>query len=241
MLQLEQVRAGYGGAEVLHGVDLVVPAGASVALLGANGAGKTTLLKVAAGLVPTTSGRVLLNGESVDGESAHGRARRGLCLIPEGRGIFRQLSVRENLAMYAGGRHVERAVETASSAFPILGERLGQVAGTLSGGQQQMLAVSRGLVSGASIILADELSVGLAPVVVDEIFEAVRHLVTQGRTLLIVEQYVDRVLSVVDYVYILHKGRVAFVGEPRECNDERIFAEYLGGQTIKAAASSDAG
>ena len=238
MLQLDQVRAGYRGFEVLRGVDLTVPTGKAVALLGPNGAGKTTLLKVAAGLMRPTSGSIKLDRVPIEHTSAHDRSRRGLCLIPEGRGIFRQLTVRENVAMYAGGRNLPDALDVAIQAFPILGERLGQLAGTLSGGQQQMLAVTRAFVSDARIIMADELSIGLAPVVVDEIFEAVRSLVAQGRTLLIVEQYVDQVLSIVDYVYILHKGSVAFVGQPHECADERVFEEYLGGQTAHATAGA---
>ena len=231
MLRLDGVRAGYGGFEVLHGVDLVVPPGGVVALLGSNGAGKTTLLKTVAGLVAPTAGRIAVDGRSVGGASAHDRVRAGLCLIPEGRGIFRQLTVRENLAMYTGGRNLAAAIEIAVGAFPILGDRLGQLAGTLSGGQQQMLAVSRAFVSEAPLILADELSVGLAPVIIDEIFGAVRRLVDAGRSLLIVEQYVGRVLEVADYVYIMHKGRIAFVAEPAECANDRIFEEYLGGQT----------
>ena len=228
MLRLRDVHAGYGRVEVLRGVDLTVPDGCAVALLGANGAGKTTLLRVAAGLHPVTAGEVLLDGEPVSASRAHARARRGLCLIPEGRGIFRPLSVRENVALFAGGRRTGDAVQTAAGAFPMLGERLGQRAGTLSGGQQQMLAVSRALVGDSRLILADELSVGLAPVVVDEIFATIDTLRRQGRSLLIVEQYVDRVLEIADYVYILHKGEVAFVGEPAQCRNAGVFERYLG-------------
>ena len=130
--------------------------------------------------------------------------------------------------MYASGRNVDEAVDRAVAAFPVLGERLGQQAGTLSGGQQQMLAVSRALIVDAGFILADELSVGLAPVVVDEIFATVQTLREQGRSLLIVEQYVDRALAIADYVYILHKGRVAFVGEPERARDGDVFSHYLG-------------
>jgi branched-chain amino acid transport system ATP-binding protein len=228
MLTLRDVHAGYGRVEVLRGVDLTVPDGCAVALLGANGAGKTTLLRVAAGLLPATSGDVVLDGEVVSSARAHRRARSGLCLIPEGRGIFRPLSVRENVAMFAGGRGVGDAVQAAAGAFPMLGERLAQRAGTLSGGQQQMLAVSRALVGKSRLILADELSVGLAPVVVDEIFATIDTLRRQGRSLLIVEQYVDRVLEIADYVYILHKGEIVFVGEPTQCRDARVFERYLG-------------
>ena len=228
MLRLSGVRAGYRRTEVLHGVDLVVPPGAAVALLGANGAGKSTLLRVAAGLLPATGGSVWFGDERVDGLSTHERARRGLCLIPEGRAIFRGLTVRQNLAMQVGGKNVDTAVDRAVAAFPMLGDRLSQIAGTLSGGQQQMLAVARALVTDPQVVLADELSVGLAPVVVDEIFEAVRALRSAGRSLLIVEQYVDRALAVADYVYILHKGHIAFVGEPAQCRAEDVYRRYLG-------------
>ena len=228
MLTLSGVHAGYGRVEVLRGVDLTVPAGSVVALLGANGAGKTTLLRVAAGLVAPTAGEVELEGRPVGAARAHDRARQGLCLIPEGRGIFRPLSVRENVAMFAGGRDVPAAIRTAAAAFPILGERLSERAGTLSGGQQQMLAVSRAFLGDYRLIMADELSVGLAPVVVDEIFASIDMLRSQGRALLIVEQYVDRVLDIADYVYILHKGRIAFVGEPGQCRHSGVFDKYLG-------------
>ncbi|HYT38737.1 MAG TPA: ABC transporter ATP-binding protein [Acidimicrobiia bacterium] len=228
MLRLTGVRAGYHRTEVLHGVDLLVPPGAAVALLGANGAGKSTLLRVAAGLLPATGGSVWLGEERVDGLSTHERTRRGLCLIPEGRAIFRQLTVRQNLAMQVGGKDVDAAVDRAVAAFPMLRDRLAQVAGTLSGGQQQMLAVARALVTDPAVVLADELSVGLAPVVVDEIFEAVAALRAAGRSLLIVEQYVDRALAVADYVYILHKGRIAFVGEPAQCRADDVYRQYLG-------------
>ena len=228
MLSLEGIRAGYGRVEVLHEVDLVVPDGSAVALLGANGAGKTTLLRLAAGLLRPSAGRIVMDGAVVNHHATHERAREGVCLIPEGRGIFRQLTVAENLAMYASGRNVDQAIERAVSAFPVLGERLKQVAGTLSGGQQQMVAVARALIVDAKFILADELSVGLAPVVVDEIFATVQTLRDEGRSLLVVEQYVDRALAIADYVYILHKGRVAFVGEPERARDGDVFSHYLG-------------
>jgi branched-chain amino acid transport system ATP-binding protein len=228
MLSLEGIHAGYGRVEVLHGVDLVVPDGSAVALLGANGAGKTTLLRVAAGLLRPSDGRVVIDGADASHHATHQRAREGVCLIPEGRGIFRQLTVAENLAMFASGRNVDEAIDKAVAAFPVLGERLDQVAGTMSGGQQRMVAVTRALIVDAPFILADELSVGLAPVVIDEIFATVQVLRDQGRSLLVVEQYVDRALAIADYVYILHKGRVAFVGEPERCRDGDIFSHYLG-------------
>ena len=227
-LRLEQVSAGYGRVEVLRGVDLVVPQGSVVALLGANGAGKSTALKVAAGLLPARSGRVLLDGADVTKVPVHARATRGLCLIPEGRAIFRHLTVRENLEMQVGRRALNGTVERAVGTFPRLGQRMGQVSGTLSGGEQQMLAVARALVTDPALVMADELSVGLAPVVVDEILSAVESLRSHGVSLLIVEQYVERVLDIADYVYILHKGSVAFVGEPSQCRGS-VFERYVGG------------
>ena len=227
-LRYRNITAGYGRTTVLRNVDLVAPAGKVVALLGPNGAGKSTLLKVAAGLLAPTGGTVRVHGEDVTHLSEAKRAGRGLCLIPEGRGIFRQLTVRENLAMFAGGKKVAEAVDRAATVFPILGDRLGQEAGTMSGGQQQMLAVSRALVNHADVILADELSVGLAPVVVDEIFEAVDGFRREGRSLVVVEQYVGRVLGLADYVYILNKGQIAFVGEPEQCRDDAVFERYVG-------------
>jgi branched-chain amino acid transport system ATP-binding protein len=228
-LELRSVSAGYGRATVLRDVSLAVPEGRTVALLGANGAGKTTLLRTAAGLLRTASGEIRLGAERIEHLPDYARSRQGLCLVPEGHAIFRSLSVRENLAMYAGGRDVDGAIDRAASAFPRLGQRLGQAAGTLSGGEQQMLALSRALITDARVILADELSMGLAPVVVDEIFRVVNQLRSEGRSLLIVEQFVSRALDIADYVYILHKGTVAFVGEPEQCrHDGHVFEKYVG-------------
>jgi branched-chain amino acid transport system ATP-binding protein len=228
-LHLEGVTAGYGRTIAVRDVDLVVPAGKTVVLLGANGAGKSTLLKAAAGLVRPVRGSVWLHGERVDHLPEPARVDRGLCLLPDvSQAIFRQLSVRENIAMFCGGRRVDEAIEKAAAAFPVLKERLSQEAGSLSGGQQQMLSVSRAFVGDAVVILADELSLGLAPVAVDQIFEAVHRFRAEGRSLLIVEQYVGRALAIADYVYILHKGKVAFVGEPEQCEDHHIFEQYIG-------------
>jgi branched-chain amino acid transport system ATP-binding protein len=228
-LELRSVSAGYGRTTVLRNVSLTVPAGRTVALLGANGAGKTTLLRTAAGLNRATAGEIHLGSERIDHLAEHARSRLGLCLVPEGHAIFRSLSVRENLAMYAGGRNVDEAIERAAMAFPLLKDRLGQTAGTLSGGQQQMLALSRAIITDARVILADELSMGLAPVVVDEIFRVVEQLRSEGRSLLIVEQFVARALDIADYVYVLHKGSVAFVGEPEQCRAEgNLFEKYVG-------------
>jgi len=229
LLEVRGLRAGYGRTEVLRGVDLTVPEGATVVLLGPNGAGKTTLLRTLAGLLPATAGEIRFRGEALRRLSAHRRARRGVCLIPEGRGIFRRLTVRENLVVQADAGGVAAAVDRAAALFPILGERLDQPAGTLSGGQQQMLALARAFVTGAPLILADELSMGLAPVVVDDIFAALGALRREGRSLLLVEQYVERAVAVADYVYILGKGHIVFAGEPAECTSGAVFARYLEG------------
>jgi branched-chain amino acid transport system ATP-binding protein len=229
LLEVRGLRAGYDRTEVLRGVDLSVPAGSTVVLLGANGAGKTTLLRTVAGLVPATDGEIGFAGRPLGPVAAHARARRGICLIPEGRGIFRRLTVRENLVVQAGPGQERAAIDRSAALFPILAERLDQPAGTLSGGQQQMLALARAFVTDAPLILADELSMGLAPVVVDQIFEALSVLHREGRSLLLVEQYVERAVAVADYVYILAKGRVVFAGEPAECTSGAVFARYLEG------------
>lgn len=234
ILELSGLRAGYGRAEVLRGVDLSVAEGATVVLLGSNGAGKSTLLKTVAGLVPARGGEISFAGASVARAAAHTRARRGICLIPEGRGIFRRLTVRENLAVHADAGRAREGIERAASLFPVLGQRLDQAAGTLSGGEQQMLSLARAFVTDAPLILADELSMGLAPLVVDEIFAALALLRRQGRSLLLVEQYVERAVGVADHVYILGKGQIVFAGEPSECSSGAVFARYLDGAAVPA-------
>jgi branched-chain amino acid transport system ATP-binding protein len=228
-LVLSGVSAGYGSVAVLRDVDLAVAGGAVVALLGPNGAGKTTLLRVAAGQLAPTRGDVSVLGDDVRRSSTPREARRGLCLIPEGRGVFPKLTVGENLAMFVRGRGVDDATAIATSAFPVLGHRLEQVAGTLSGGEQQMLAVSRALVTEPRLVLADELSLGLAPAIVDEIFDVVAGLRSAGVSLLIVEQYVDRALAIADYVYVLDRGRVVLVEEAARCDHAMLSEHYLGG------------
>jgi branched-chain amino acid transport system ATP-binding protein len=229
LLEVRHLRSGYGRGETIRAVDLVVPAAATVVLLGPNGAGKTTLLKTIAGLVGATGGEIRFQGQPVTRAGAHDRARRGICLIPEGRGIFRHLSVRENLVVQADRGAAGGAVERAAGLFPVLGRRLDQPAGTLSGGEQQMLAMARAFVTDAPLIMADELSMGLAPVVVDQIFDAVGMLRDEGRSVLLVEQYVERAVAVADYVYILNNGRVVFTGLPAECSSSAVFARYLQG------------
>lgn len=218
-IEVRDVRAGYGTLEVLHGVSAWLPAGAVVALLGPNGAGKTTLLRVLAGALPVTAGEVRWNGAPINGLSTYQRARRGLLLVPEGRGVFPGLSVRENLAVFAAaGADLSPALE----AFPVLGSRLDQRAGSLSGGEQQMLALSRALVRDPRVLLLDEISLGLAPRVTAELFEAIAALRTPERTIVVVEQYVRAALALADLAYVLNRGSVVFAGDPEEVDEATL-------------------
>jgi branched-chain amino acid transport system ATP-binding protein len=229
LLELRGVRAAYGSIEVLHGVDLSIPPGTVVALLGPNGAGKSTTLQVACGLIAPTSGSVLLAGRDVTGVKAEDLARVGVTTIPEGRGIFPNLTVRENLLMatYSGVsmRHVE---EVAYERFPRLKERRAQVAGTMSGGEQQMLAMARGLASEPALLLLDELSMGLAPLVVEELYGIVGQIARSGTSILVVEQFARTVLGVADVAAIMVNGLVRKVGTPADVEHE-LSAAYLGG------------
>jgi len=228
MLELKGIVAGYGGTTVLRGVDLVVPERSVVALLGADGAGKTTLLRVASGLLAPSSGQLLVDDADCTRMSPSRLVARGICHVPEGRGIFPSLTVRDNLTLQSAKGDEKAAIERAVHAFPRLGERLTQVAGTMSGGEQQMLALARTYVQHPTIVLLDEVSMGLAPKIVDEIFEFLSLLRQQGASLLLVEQYVTRALAVADYVYLLNRGEVAFAGEPSELQGEDVFTQYVG-------------
>jgi branched-chain amino acid transport system ATP-binding protein len=229
IIGLYGVRAAYEQIEVLHGVDLSVRAGTVFALLGPNGAGKTTTLKVISGLMRPTAGDVVLAGRRVNGARSEDLARRGLCLIPEGHGIFPNLTVRENLLMASHtGRKAADLEAAAFARFPALGERRSQVAGTLSGGQQQMLALARGLACEPAVLLLDELSMGLAPLIVEELYENVARIAKEGITVLVVEQFAKVVLGVADEAAIMAHGRIAMTGPPEELADE-LSAAYLGG------------
>ena len=228
VLVLDDVRAGYGGAAVLHDVTVVVPKGSLIALLGANGAGKTTLLRVASGLLRPASGSVRLGGKDVTGAPPWRRVRDGLCLVPEGRGIFPSLTVRDNLELqvppWVRGYDLDRVVEV----FPVLGERMGQVAGTLSGGQQQMLALGRAVLAEPSVLLLDEISMGLAPRLVDELFESLTVLAASGTAMLVVEQYVHRALDLCSLAYVIAKGSVVFSGPSEQLRRDSLVETYLG-------------
>lgn len=228
MLSLQGITAGYGATTVLRGIDLVVPDRAVVALLGANGAGKTTLLRVACGLLSPSAGRVFVDGNDVTGRRPHVLQKAGVCHIPEGRGVFPNLTVRENLELQAAPAQRRAGVARAVEAFPPLGNRLGQLAGTMSGGEQQMLALARAYVQHPHTVLLDEVSMGLAPRIVDEIFEFLSRLAAEGTSLLLVEQYVTRALAVADYVYVLNRGRLSFAGDPSELDQGSVFEQYLG-------------
>jgi branched-chain amino acid transport system ATP-binding protein len=227
MLSLEGVWAGYEGNTVLRDVSLSVPEGSVVALLGPNGAGKTTLLRVASGLLAPDRGSVTINGEDATVASADARVRSGLSMVPEGRSIFPSLTVRENLKLFSYGTDGD-AMAAAVDAFPRLGERMAQVAGTMSGGEQQMLALARAYIQRPPIVLLDEVSMGLAPRLVAEIFEFLHRLAAAGCGLLLVEQFVDTALSMADYVYMMKRGEIVFAGEPGELDRAAVLSEYLG-------------
>ena len=212
-LELSGVRAGYGAVEVLHGVDLKVPQGALTALLGPNGAGKSTLLSVVAGLIPVREGRIRWDGRDIAHVPPDVRARAGMTLVPERRGIFPELTVQENLAIFLGSAATPAE---ALDAFPVLGERMEQRAGSLSGGEQQMLAMSRALLQKPTLLLLDEISFGLAPRVVRLLFDVVGELARSGTTVVLVEQYLSDALRLADVVYVLARGDVVFAGEPAE-------------------------
>lgn len=228
-LQLSGVVAGYDSTTVLRGVDLTVPAGKVVALLGPNGAGKSTLLKTISGLVRPTAGTVRLFGEDVSTLAPNRRARLGLCHIPEGRGVYKRLTVRENLVMQSEAGDEVGAIARAAEAFPILGKRIGQLAGTLSGGEQQMLSMARAYTRQQKLILVDEASLGLAPIIVDEIFKFLRRIVSeQGASLLIVDQFVHRALDMADMAYVMNRGEITVSGSSDELRGMDVFAEYMG-------------
>jgi branched-chain amino acid transport system ATP-binding protein len=229
LLELRDVRAAYEQIEVLHGVDLQVPPGTVVALLGPNGAGKSTTLRVAAGLHVPTAGDLYVAGRRVNGARPDELARAGLCLIPEGKGIFPNLTVRENLRMatYTGAT-LDRIEDVSYARFGRLKDRRRQVAGTLSGGEQQMLAMARGLATDPALLLLDELSMGLAPIVVEELYEIVAQVAREGVSILVVEQFARTVLGVADYAAIMVHGEVVRAGRPDELEHE-LSTAYLGG------------
>jgi len=227
-LEIAGLRTGYGRTVVLRDLTLSVPAGEATALLGSNGAGKTTLLQAVCGFLPATRGTVRLFGDDVTRLAPHRRFAKGLCHVPEGRGVFRSLTVRENLALQCGKGSEKEAVDRAATAFPILRERLKQTAGTLSGGQQQMLAMAAAYVRNPRLVLVDEASLGLAPIVVDEIFELLQRLTSAGSSLLLVDQFAVRALAIASTAYVLRRGEIVYEGTAKQLVDSDVFSRYVG-------------
>lgn len=212
---------------VLRDVSLIVPDSGVVALLGPNGAGKSTLLRTASGLIRPRRGQVLFDGEDVTGMDPARLGQRGLCLVPEGRSIFPSLTVKENLLLYCPKKKEKAGIERAVESFPALASRLRQVAGTLSGGEQQMLAIVRAYVAEPRLVLVDEASLGLAPLIVDRIFRFMTEITSAGTALLLVEQYINRALEMSQHVYLLRRGEISFSGRSSDLQDQDIFRQYL--------------
>ncbi len=234
MLKIESVKVSYGAIEAVKGVSLEVRAGEVVTIIGANGAGKSTLLKSIVGLEPVAAGRVLVDGKDCTHVPAHQRVGLGVALSPEGRGVFPDQTVRENLMLGAYSRRndkafVERAIEREFARFPRLKEREHQLSGTLSGGEQQMLAIARALMSEPRLLLLDEPSLGLAPLIIKDIFDAIRQLRSSGLTILLVEQMAKQALGVADRAYVLETGCITLEGSGRELLDNpKVKSAYLG-------------
>jgi branched-chain amino acid transport system ATP-binding protein len=232
LLELDGVTAGYGRVEILRDLTFSVPAGSVVALLGPNGVGKTTTLRAISGTLPIKRGVVRFDGDRIDSESPYEIARRGVTLVPEGRGVFPSLTVRENLAIAA---HAARdadgrddALEEVLETFPRLRDRLSQRAGTMSGGEQQMLALSRAFLAQPRILLMDEISMGLAPLIVEELFDNIAALREQGLTIVMVEQFLTYALRLADLCYIMKRGQISFIGDPGELSGTSQAAAYFG-------------
>src|ERR1700712_4491072 len=238
MLTVTNLVAGYGKVQVLHGISIEVPKGKVVTLIGSNGAGKTTTMGAVSGMIAPSSGEISLNGERIDGMESYSIAKRGLAHSPEGRRVFATMTVTDNLTLGAfprltGSRpkgDVEADLERALQLFPRLKERRLQLAGTLSGGEQQMLAMARAVMLSPEVVLLDEPSMGLAPILVDEVFRIISRLRGEGVTMLLVEQFAAAALNVSDYGYVLENGRIAVHGPADKLkNDPAVQAAYLGG------------
>jgi branched-chain amino acid transport system ATP-binding protein len=233
LLEVVGLCAGYGDVPVLRGIDLSIPAGSITALIGANGAGKTTLLRAISGIIPIEAGTIHYDGKDIAGMPPQDIVRGGLVQVPEGRRLFPDMTVHENLLVGSSSPVArpkrDENLATVLELFPKVQARLSQLAGTLSGGEQQMVAIARALMASPRLLLLDETSLGLAPIVVDEIFVAVRRLVMQGLTILVVEQNTALALEVADYGYVLEQGRFAIQGAASSlAADPRVKQAYLG-------------
>ncbi len=238
MLKIEHLTAAYGKVSVLHGVSLSVQKGQVVTLIGSNGAGKTTTMRAISGMLKPTSGSITLEGRNITGMPSHRICRLGLAHSPEGRRVFPTQSVRDNLLLgaftrltFGGDRgDIDGDLDRALDLFPRLRERKDQLAGTLSGGEQQMLAMARALMLKPDVLLLDEPSMGLAPIIVEEVFQIIRRLKEQGMTMLLVEQFAAAALGVADYGYVMENGRISVEGPAAQLqNDPAVRAAYLGG------------
>jgi len=237
-LKISNLQAAYGKVEVLHGISLEVPKGKVVTLIGSNGAGKTTTMRAISGMIKPRAGSVMLAGKDVTGQDSHQIARAGLAHSPEGRRVFANMSVTDNLLLGAFPRFtrarpkgdIAQDLERALELFPRLKERQTQLAGTLSGGEQQMLAMARAVMLNPEVILLDEPSMGLAPILVEEVFRIILRLKERGITMLLVEQFAAAALNVADYAYVLENGRISVHGPAEKLqNDPAVQAAYLGG------------
>jgi branched-chain amino acid transport system ATP-binding protein len=237
ILEARGITSGYGEKTVVRNLSLTLPAGSSMAVLGPNGAGKTTFLKTVSGLLKPTAGQILIDGQDVTKKATSARVKAGLCHIPDPRGIFPSLTVKENLILQAPRGNSAAAIEKAAAAFPRLGQRLAQTAGTMSGGEQQMLAVARSYIQRPKVVLLDEVSMGLAPNLVDEIFTFLAGLKREGVALIIVEQFVHRALALADSVVVVARGTVRLSGRSDEFNEDQIFAAYAGTSAAKEGSA----
>ena len=238
MLSISNLHAGYGKVEVLHGISLEVPKGKVVTLIGSNGAGKTTTMRAVSGMIAPSQGTITLGGKNVTGLESYRVAKLGLAHSPEGRRVFATMSVTDNLLLgafprYTGSRpkgDIQADLERAMDYFPRLKERRAQLAGTLSGGEQQMLAMARAMMLNPDVVLLDEPSMGLAPILVQEVFRIIERLRSEGVTMLLVEQFAAAALNVADYGYVLENGRISVHGESARLRDDpAVRAAYLGG------------
>ncbi len=236
LLELKHLKLSYGGISAVKGIDLHIHDGELVTLIGANGAGKTTTLKVIAGLLKPSSGSIQLLGHPIGGQPAYTLAERGIGLVPEGRGVFARMTILENLQMGAyirqgsqSSKNIDHDLELALETFPRLRERLSQLAGTLSGGEQQMVAIARAMMARPKLLLLDEPSMGLAPLMVETIFGVIQHLNQQGMTILLVEQNARLALSMADRAYVMESGMITLSGSAHQLlNDDRVREAYLG-------------
>lgn len=236
MLKITQLVAGYGSITALKTVDIAVPEGSIVSLIGANGAGKTTTMKTIMGLIKPVSGQIEFQGASITALPVHKIVNKGISLVPEGRSILSQMTVLENLEMGAYQRSdnsIQADIQKVFNRFPILEERKYQLGGTLSGGQQQMLAIGRALMARPKLLLLDEPSMGLAPLVVADIFKVIQEINADGTTILLVEQNVRQAIKIAHYAYVMETGRIVLHGKAEDiANDPRVMEAYLGGRKV---------